>query len=536
MGKKSKRNRYYNNREIDEEIEYDDFYDDVERYTGKSRGASKGRIVVGKIICILQLVVSFFFLYILAKLNILPSRIFVLISIIILLLWLIIFLTQRKGRNVSQAAGMIVAMFVSVIMAVGLVYLTKTAQVINDITTGVTYDISNYNIAVRNDDPAQTIADTRNYTFAVQKPIQGGSIDTVLSRFEQDLGTGISTVTIDSVIEEANMLIKGEVDAIIYDDAFTSTIIEQLPEFESKIKVLDRVSAKTEVKVDSVDVDINNHTFLVFISGNDSDGAVSMTGRSDVNIVAGINAATKEVLLITIPRDYYVEFPGITAGNSRDKLTHAGIYGMNTLIDTVENLIGRDINYYVRVNFSSMIEIIDAMGGINVEIEKDFISHGGIEFKKGWQVLDGDKALHYVRERYAFEDGDFARGRHQIQVIQAMLNKLMSVNTLTNYNALANAVTRFAATNIPAQDITDLIKLQLEEMPQWHIVTYQYLGDVMMQPCQSASGSLLSVDMPYKESIENGNYLLNQLFNGEVVSEELQLVDNGQLTYVADPR
>ncbi|MCF0229657.1 MAG: LCP family protein, partial [Parasporobacterium sp.] len=278
-----------------------------------------------------------------------------------------------------------------------------------------------------------------------------------------------------------------------------------------------------------------DEAFLVFISGNDSEGEISLTGRSDVDIVAGVNPASHQVLLLTIPRDYYVEIPGITGEGSRDKLTHSGIYGMDALLATVENLLGTEINYYVRLNFSSMINIVDAMGGVVVDVEKDFISHGGIDFKKGPQLMDGDKTLHYVRERYAFEDGDFARGRHQVQVIQAMLNKLMSVNTLANYNNLADAIVSFAATNIPQSVITSVIRDQLDKNPQWHIVTYQLLGDIMMQPCQSANGQYLSVDMPYKESVENAKILLKQLLNGEVLSEDLQLVDNGQLTYVVAP-
>ena len=175
------------------------------------------------------------------------------------------------------------------------------------------------------------------------------------------------------------------------------------------------------------------------------------------------------------------------------------------------------------------------MGGVTIENEQEFTSHGGYYYPAGTINLDGEYTLHYVRERYAFEDGDFARGRHQIQVIQAMMDKLISANTLANYNALADAISNFAVTNMQSDDIKSLIRYQFNNTPEWHIVSYQLLGDVMYQPCQSANYQMLSVDMPYVEAIENAQKLLNQLFDGEVLSEDLQLTDNGQLTYVASP-
>ena len=182
-----------------------------------------------------------------------------------------------------------------------------------------------------------------------------------------------------------------------------------------------------------------------------------------------------------------------------------------------------------------MEAIVDAIGGVTVYNEQEFISHGGYYFPEGYVDMNGEYALHYVRERLAFEDGDFTRGRNQIKVIQAMLDKVMSLNTITNYTAIADAVSKFAATNIPSNDVTDLIKLQLSENPQWHVVTYQLLGEVMMQPCQSANGAYLSVDMPYKKSIDDAQTLISELFNGETLTEGLSLSESDKKKYVTDP-
>ena len=530
QGSRHSRNRY----DDEDDYDYDDYgYDDYEekyRY-----GASKGRRIIGKIILYLQAAVSILFFVLLWRLNVLPDRYLYIVGGGLAVIWLIIFFTQRKRRNIGQAVGMVFSILFSIVLAAGSFYLQKTDQVIETVTSGRTYDIRTYDVVVRADDTAQTLTDARNYTFAVQGTIDQEKLDSLLSDIQNDIGGEISTVVITSAIGEAEALLNGEVDAIIYNDAFTSTIVEQYPEYEYQVRVLENYTVKTESAVQTVEENENNDWFLMLISGTDSEGEVSLTGRSDVDIVAGINTSTKEVLLLTIPRDYYVEFPGITSEGSRDKLTHAGIYGMDELLKTVDNLLGCSINYYVRVNFSSMIQIVDAMGGIDIYNEQEFTSHGGYFYPQGDIHMDGEYTLHYVRERYAFEDGDFARGRHQIQVIQAMLDKLMSVNTFANYSALADAISNFAATNIPSSKVTEIIKTQVSENPSWHIVTYQLLGEVMMQPCQSANGSYLSVDMPYVEAVNNAMTLLGQLENGEVISEDLQLVDNGQLTYITTP-
>ena len=516
----------------DEFVTYDDYYDDVRNYY-KEHEPSKARRIIGKIILYLQAAVSIVFIVLLFRMNFLPDKVTILLVIILVILWWIIFISQRRMMKKLQALGMILSILASIILAFGAFYLAKTDSVIQTVTTR-SYDIRTYDVAVRADDAAQALADTRNYTFAVQSNFRPQDLESIVNDVQESIGGEIKTVEMSSSAQQVESLMSGEVNAIIYNDAFTSTILEQFESFETDTRILQSFTVKTVSNVQPVDVDVEDNSFLVFISGNDSEGEVSLTGRSDTNIVVGLNPDSKQILLLTIPRDYYVEFPGITAQGARDKLTHAGIYGMDELLAAAGNLLGRNINYYLRLNFSSMMEIVDAIGGVNVYNEFEFVSHGGYLFPAGNIDLDGEHALHYVRERLAFEDGDFARGRNQIKVINAMMDKLMSVNTITNYTAIADAVSRFAATNIPSNDITDLIKVQLSENPQWHVVSYQLMGEVMMQPCQSANGAFLSVDMPYRESVDHAKKLLDQLFNGEVLSEE-EVPSAEKMTYVTDP-
>ncbi|MBQ9032230.1 MAG: LCP family protein [Parasporobacterium sp.] len=530
------REMYRDDREIEEDISYSDHYDDVRAYSRKKSGPSTGRKVIGKILLYLQLAASVVVFILLLRFQILSAKKLLVIGGALLVIWLIIFISQRKKFNKIQAAGMVISILLSIVLVVGSLYLVRTNQMLKQVTSGKSYDISLYDVVVRTEDAAQAIEDTGGYRFAIQPNFRQADLQSVISQLEEELGGEIQIVEVDSVIGEAEALMAGDVEAAIYNDVFNATILEQYEDYESYARVLKTYTVRTEAEtVQAVDVDVSSDAFLILISGNDSEGEVSLTGRSDVDIVAGINTTSKEVLLITIPRDYYVEFPGITAAGSRDKLTHAGIYGMEALISTVENLIGYKINYYVRLNFSSMMNIVDAMGGVTIYNEQDFISHGGIHFPEGMLDLNGDYALHYVRERYAFEDGDFARGRNQIKVIQAMMDKLVSVNTLANYNNLMTAISESLATNIPTEDLMKIVNIQLNENPQWHVVSYQMLGAIMFQPCQSANGAFLSVDMPYKEAVDNVSVLLGQLYGGEVLSEDLQLSDNGLLTYITQP-
>ena len=528
---------YYDDFDIEELVTYTDYYDDIKNYRKKkTSGASTGRRVIGKILLYIQLAASILAFILLIRFNILNVKTILIIGGVLLALWVIVFITQRRRFNKGQAVGMILSILFSIALVIISLYLVKTNSMLKTVTSGRSYNTNLYDVVVRADDSAMGISDTGGYTFAVQPTFREDELNSVIGQLEVDLGGQITTVALPSSLSQAEALLDGEVDAVIYNDVFNSTILEQYEDYEDRVRIIKTYTVKTEaVKVEAVDVDVSTSAFLVFISGNDSEGEISMTGRSDVNIVAGINLATNEILLISIPRDYYVEFPGVTAAGARDKLTHAGIYGMDELVSTVQELLGHEINYYVRINFSSMMDIVNAIGGIDVYNEQYFTSHGGFIYPEGWLYMDGLYALHYVRERFAFEDGDFTRGRNQIKVMQAMMDKLISVNTLTNYNALMDAISKTVATNIPQEDLMSIVNIQLNKNPEWHVVTYQLLGSVMFQPCQTASGSYLSVDMPYKESVDNAKILLDQLFNGEVISEELQLEDNGQLTYITDP-
>lgn len=230
-----------------------------------------------------------------------------------------------------------------------------------------------------------------------------------------------------------------------------------------------------------------------------------------------VNPETKQILLATTPRDYYVEIPGISGGQ-KDKLTHAGIYGVDKSMDTLEALYGIEINYYARVNFSSLIKIIDVLGGVDVNSEYAF-SAGGYSYKQGVNHLNGQQALAFSRERHSFASGDNQRGKNQEAVITAILQKAMSPAILTNANSLIASVSDSLETNMTKDEISDLIRMQLDDGSAWNIVSVNAVGTGDSQACFSSGRQLLYVMQPNMVSVSEISTKMNQVINGETVTE-----------------
>ena len=218
-------------------------------------------------------------------------------------------------------------------------------------------------------------------------------------------------------------------------------------------------------------VDVAEEPFTIYVSGNDSYGEVTLEeGRSDVNILLTVNPNTRQILMTTTPRDYYVELP--FGEGCWDKLTHAGNYGIDCSMQTLERLYDVEIDYYLRVNFSGFESIVDALGGVEVYSDYAFTSlHSGYYFDVGYNSVDGAEALAFVRERYAFEEGDVQRGKNQMAMIRAIMDKATSPAVISGYLSLMDSVSDSFITNMPKGSISDLVKMQLNEGGSWNIVS-----------------------------------------------------------------
>ena len=246
---------------------------------------------------------------------------------------------------------------------------------------------------------------------------------------------------------------------------------------------------------------------------------------TDVNIIATVNTATKQVLLVSTPRDYFV--PLSISNGARDKLTHAGIYGIDVCMDTLGMLYDVDINYYFRVNFSGFEKIIDAVGGITVYSDYDFYSYCSydeigkrLHYTRGENELDGTGALYFARERYAFPTGDRQRGENQMQVIKKVAEKLLSVELLKNYSSIMETVQDSFETTVPYSTISSIVRNQLKKGGEWNIVSYSVDGYGSTEAPYSLGGAYASVMIPNKETVETAKELIDKVISGETVSVE----------------
>ena len=272
-------------------------------------------------------------------------------------------------------------------------------------------------------------------------------------------------------------LVSGEVKAIVLNSVFENIIESEYPDYASKIRKIYTKNITKEVAAPKVS---KNQSFNVYVSGIDTYGPISSVSRSDVNILMTVNRDSKKILLTTTPRDSYV--PIADGGNNqKDKLTHAGIYGVDSSIHTLENLYGVGINYYARLNFTSFLKLIDLLGGVDVHNDQDFTSlHGKFHFPVGNVHLDSEQALGFVRERYSLADGDRDRGRNQQKVIVAIIQKLTSTEALKNYSDIIQGLQDSLQTNMPIETMMDLINAQLESGGSYKVNSQDLKGTGQM--------------------------------------------------------
>lgn len=266
---------------------------------------------------------------------------------------------------------------------------------------------------------------------------------------------------------------------------------------------------------------ITQAPFIVYVGGSDTRTS-KLTERynSDVNILAVVNPTTKQVLMINTPRDYYVKTTK-TKGNLLDKLTHCGSYGLQCSLDTLGNLYDQEINYYTMVNFNGFKKLVDAIGGVDVYCEKSFSAHtDDLYFKKGNLHLNGRQALAFVRERYAFGDGDYARGRHQMEVLSEIINTLASGTIITRYAQIIESVEGMFTLGFTNEEISQLVKMQLSDMASWDIKSYTVTGEGARKETYSMPGQKVYVTIPNYDTVEYAKSLMQKVFDGELVTDE----------------
>ena len=463
--------------------------------------------MAGKLITLIQLILAVGLIAVIWNGGLVPTKYLVAIIVVLLILFGVTFGLQYV-KNKVYIVGIVLSIILSIFQVIGIVYMLKADKLMADVG-GANYKTDNMIVVVKKDNPASNLMDASMYRFGTQTAVDQENTQIMVDNINTSLGREVKIEQYGTVQELANALLEGRVDAAIYNQALDGLITDAIEDYSEQVRVLYQYGIETEIEQENVDVE---EPFNVYISGIDVSGPVATNSRSDVNIIMTVNPNTKKILLTTTPRDYYVQIPDIS-GEQRDKLTHAGIYGVDASMRTLEQLYGIDISYYARVNFSSLIKIVDTLGGVDVDSDFEFTA-GGYQFKQGMNHLDGDQALAFSRERYSFEDGDNQRGKDQQKVLTAILNKAMSPAILANASALIADVSDSVQTNMTQEEMAKFIKMQLNDSASWTIESAAASGNGDTQACYSSGDQPLYVMWPDEAVVQSISAKMNEILNG----------------------
>ena len=452
----------------------------------------------------------------------------------------------RREKTGGKIACGIVALVLAAAMLYGAVALGSVQHAITDVADkSVETDITC--VIVNADDPAQSLDDVKGYRFGILEDRDTENTQSLLQQLQEKLGAAEHTAYASPALL-TDALYDDQVGAILLNKGYIPLLEEQegYADFSDRTRILYEYTTAKTVQPTPADtnapVDVTKDPFVVYCSGIDARSSnINITSRSDVNILAVVNPSTKQVALINTPRDYYVDLAGT---NSKDKLTHAGLYGVETSMATLGNLYGVNVDQYLRINFAGFISIIDAVGGVDVYSDQAFTSVGSpgyydpTTFAEGWNHLDGKSALAFARERHAFASGDIQRGINQMKVIDAMMNKIKSPTVLMSFSKLMDAVSDCFVTSLSQEQISALVRMQLASLSDWDIQSYTVTGTGgKSSQCYSAKGQSLYVMKPDENSVSQAKELIASVLGGEgTVSDTQQTPEKTEVyTPTADP-
>lgn len=488
--------------------------------------------VIAILLSIVMIVLMAFFAYQLIKMDILPQNLFIPVILIFVLISLILILWINLMAHgvVSKVFAMIFVLLYTVSMGIGNFYVYKTDGFMQKVTDHKIGDVKNtVSIIVMDDSNIKDLSSLKGKKVGRLNNVDKVGTNKLLKSVKKKKGSDyFKTKKFDGALSEVEALYNGEIDAMILNESYRGNVtsVEEYEHFSTETRVVYSTSYYTTKKNDSLVVsDITKNPFTILISGNDTTGDVSELSRSDVNMLVTINPKTSTILLTSMSRDTYVETVCDADGDTAcpegqmDKITHTGIYGLNTTRQTVEKFYDLKVNYSFRVNFTSVIDVVDALDGIDLNIEEGeqcdlFWANMKPGLPVGMHHVDGETALAFARERKAYADGDYQRVRNQQKVMQAIINRAISSSALVNYTSFINSLETAFETNMTYDEITDLIKYELQAKPDWKFETYQIsgLGDELM--CASL-GQAASVQVPDLNTVRIAREKIEAVMNGK---------------------
>lgn len=488
---------------------------------------SIGFMIFAIILSVILVIFTGGLVYQIFKLQILPDNILIPIILVLILLTLIFVLLINFSTHglVSKILCSLMVVVLSAVYGLGNYYLYSTNTTLETVTDQGNKAKNTVSVVVLNSSGLENVNSLEGSKLGVLKTIGNEATKKSLTDLKKNNVT-YTKKTYDNMLGMLKALYDGEVDAIVLNEAYRSNVcdLEDYTNFNNDTKVIHKTVYYTKENSSSLAVsDITSKPFNILISGNDSFGSLDENSRSDVDMLVTINPVTSTILLTSIPRDSYVkEVCNDYACNYGvyDKLTHTGIYGVDTTKDTIENLLDIDINYVYRVNFTSMIDIVDALGGVDVTVPEGmavskFYTNSNLEgVHEGENHLDGKRALAYSRERKAYLDGDLQRARNQQQVLQAMFKKATSPEIIKNYTSLLKALIGAFDTNMTTKEITSFIKYQIQAKPSWKFEQFVLKGDNDLK-MSAELGSEVSVVILYDSYINIAHDKIQAVLDGQ---------------------
>lgn len=478
---------------------------------------------IGIVLSILLVVASFYLLYQLIKINVLPTKLLFLITIIFVLLDAIfaLLLCYYTRAIVSKIICVVITLVLIFGSCMGGYYISKTGSLLTNITNVTKHAKNTVSVVVKQSSDIKNKSQLNGLSVGTLRTIGTQGSSKALTELSKD-GIVMNQSEYDSLSAMLEAFYNGEVDSIIINESSRSQILdmESYADFDNNTRVVYQTYYKVENtdKANAVS-DITSKPFNVLISGSDTRGGFDENGRSDVIMVATINPKTSTILLTSVPRDFYVTTAcdatdGCMQG-ALDKITHTGIHGTNTTKRTVEQLLGIEINYTFKVGFDTVTDLVDALGGVDVTVAPGYAySNSAITIHEGVNHLNGHDALEYARERYAYTEGDRQRTKNQQQVLMGIVNEATKPSVITKYASIMDAMANTFSTTMSNEEISDLIKYQINNNPKWKIEQYMVdgTGDTLM--CAEL-GDAASVMVPDQSTVKLAKDKINAVLAGK---------------------
>ena len=464
--------------------------------------------ITNNIIRIIALLIHLIFIIYLIELNVLPTLYLAIIIFVILILDIISWVLISKGK-IKLIIGYIILLIISIISGIGIYYTNITDSFLSSIQEVNEKQL--YYVVVNKDSKFKELKDLDNKSMAIFEN-QSDNYKKVLNEVEKDIK--VKDKKYDNINEIVRDLLDNKIDSLLINSSNKEILDENIATFKDNTRVIEEISIDVIKENEEKEYKNKYGPFNILISGIDTGGPINRVSRSDVNIIMTVNPNTRDILLTSVQRDMEVQLHGIDG--ITDKLTHAGTYGIDMSRQTLEDFLDTEIPYYIRVNFDSVVKLVDTIGGIDIYNDVAFKRYS-LYFPKGNIHLNGKEAKEYVRERKQLPGGDWTRGEHQKTIITAIINKVSSnKDLLTNYADILNNSKDIIQTNIPTEVIKKYVRDQIEDMNSWHIDSTYVKGDgAVYQETYSAPGMKLYVMKPNEESRKEVSKQINNLLEKE---------------------